>query len=393
MSGSIYVEDVFKEFYLKTMFSSVIIPTGDQQAIENFNDLCTLSRPLTEKQSRYMLALMKKYHSQVCDGDFDYADVLEDPKFRHPFRIIDESRRAFVEKTEDGIILYLKFPFSFKDKFEKEFEKNSSTRIKSFWDQDKQARSIDIYSVNLMWIQGFLEENGFEFDERFLEAVSATEIAWENQDDIMPYCCLNDDQVILKNAAADSLQWFESSKSGVKERDLLLAKSAGYKFKDPANDIFTVIAASDSNNFWIKELVKFFHIFKTLDTKCCIIMDRTEDRREWLEKFVESATLSEVSRSDIKVCFREKVAEDPFNVWIKEAGLGGKTEQGKIFIFEHKPAKWVFRDVSEFKMIATTSINPPMNPLTRSWLDTHPLSFYLTDIRPTQKGQREIVEL
>lgn len=394
MLESIYVEDVFKEFYLKTIFSSVSIPFGDQQAIENFNELCNLSRPLTEKQSRYMLALLKKYHSQVCDAGFDYKDALAEPTFKHPFRIIDERRRAYVETTDDGIMLCLKFPFSFKDRFEQEFEKNNNTPIKSFWDSDKQARTVDIYSVNLMWIQSFLEENAFEFDDGFLEAVAATETAWDNQDDIIPYCCVDSDQVVLKNATADTAQWYASSRSGIKERDLLLAKSAGYLLRDSAaSDLFAVISSSTSNNFWIKDLVKFFHIFNTLDTKCCIIMDRTEDRQAWLEKFVESAHESNISRSDVKVCFREKTAEDPFNVWVKEAGLGGKTEEGKIFIFEHRPAKWIFRKPKEVGMLATTSINPPTNLITRNWMDSHPLSFFLTNIRPTQKGHREIVEL
>lgn len=395
MSVSIYVEDVFKEFYFKTLFSSMIIPAGDRQAIENFNDLCVEDRAFTEKQSRYMIALMKKYHDQVCDQSFDYASILTDPKFKHPFRVIDESRKAYILKNGDDVFLYLKFPYAFKERFEKEFEQNNSYGVKSIWDHDHHARYISVYSVNLPWAHGFLLENGFEIHQSLLEAVAAAETAWENQDDISPYCYIEGDRVVLKNCSVDSQQWFETERSNILEIDLLTAKTAGYILKSPGsrNDIFAKIAASKSNTFWIKDLDKFFRVFKTFSTKCCIIMDHTEDKRSWIERFVDSANRSGISRSDVKVCFREKGQDDPFNQWIKESGLGGKTDQGKIFIFEGKPAKWVFRDSKEFKIVATTSLNPPMNMITRCWLNVHPLSFYLTDIKPTQKGGKDIVEL
>jgi hypothetical protein len=395
MSDSIYIEDIFREFYLRTAFSVNAIPPGEIQAIENFNDLCLMNKPLTEKQSRYMIALLKKYRKDICDKDFDYTDALSDPKFRNPFRVIDETRRVYVEKVDDDVNLYLKFPYSFKETFEKEFATDGQEKIRTIWDQDRQARYLDLYSVNLVWVQSFAETHGFETESSFLEAVAETEEAWENQDSIIPFSLIENDQVVLKNAPESAEQWFHKERSGSIEKDLLLAKIAGFLLRSEGTptSYFGKIAASDANNFWIKDLAKFFGIFKTLETKCCIIMDRTEDRKAWIERFVSAAETSMVQRSLIKVCFREKAADDPFNVWIKDQGIGGKTEQGKIFIFEQKPAKWVFRHIKEFKIIATTSINSPMNLITRDWLSAHPLAFYLTDIKPTQKGQREIVEL
>lgn len=395
MSESMYIEDVFREFYLRAAFSINNVSQGEMQAIENFNDLCMLSKPLTEKQGRYMLALLKKYCKEICDQEFDYTESLTDPKFRHPFRVIDESRRIYVERVDDDINLYVKFPYIFKETFEKEFLTCSQEKARSLWDQDRQARYLDLYSVNLVWAQTFAETHGFEMDSSFLQAVAETEVAWDNQDNILPYCEIENEQVVLKNAPESATEWFDREKSGLVEKDLLLAKIAGFILKTAVmyDSYFIKIATSDTNSFWIRDLSKFFEIFKTLETKCCIMMDRTEDRRSWLENFVSAAERSEVPRAYIKVCFREKAADDPFNIWIKDQGIGGKTDQGRIFVFEQKPAKWIFKNSSEFRIIATTSINPPMNIITREWLESHPMSFYLTDIKPTQKGQREIVEL
>lgn len=395
MSESIYIEDVFREFYLRTVFSINVISNSEMQAIENFNNLCLMSKPLTEKQSRYMLALLKKYRKEICDEGFDYTDALDDPKFRYPFRVIDETRKVYIEKDEDDINLYLRFPYSFKETFDKEFVDNNQEKIKTTWDQTLQARYINVYSVNLVWVQSFAETHGFEEDPSFLDAVAATEVAWDGQDSIIPYSTIENNCVMLKNAPESAVEWFTKERTGSIAKDLLLAKIAGFilAMADTSLTHFTKIATSDSNNFWVRELSTFFDIYKTLETKCCIIMDRTEDRKSWLEKFVSEAEVAAVPRSHIKVCFREKGADDPFNIWVKEQDLGGKTEQGRIFIFEQKPAKWIFRNMKEFKIIASTSINPPMNILTREWMSSHPLAFYLTDIKPTSKGQKEIVEL
>jgi hypothetical protein len=99
-------------------------------------------------------------------------------------------------------------------------------------------------------------------------------------------------------------------------------------------------------------------------------------------------------KSDIKVCFRlNKDQNNGFNEWVKTNGLGGTVEQGKLLIFDHKPAKWLFRQEEDVKLLVTNNLYPHTQYLTRDWINSHPCVIYLGDIRPTLFKDQSIVEL
>lgn len=394
MSKFIFVEDIFLEFYSHLLFSTVSIAVTELQAIESFYQVCLKNSAVTEKQARYMKAILKKYSVEMANQGLDYSNDLSVAKFKHPFRIIDETRRAYIEQVGDEPMVFLKFPYVFKETFDQEF-KVEETQIRTVWDSEKQARTFPVYSVNLIRLHDFLKNQGFIIEESLLKAVSDSEIAWENQQHIIPHTEILNDSVVIKNASNQSIEWFEEIRSGNIDRDLILAKTAGFPFTgECANEnVFTKIARSNANKFWLPNLAQFFEIFMTIETKCCIMIDRTQDKNQWLTRFIEQAEVSNFPRNEIKVCFREKDKDSEFNKWVKDQNLGGKTDSGSIYIFEHRPSKWIFKDASSIGMIATTLINPSTNPITRDWLASHPLCFYLTDIKPTSKGNLEIVQL
>jgi hypothetical protein len=123
-------------------------------------------------------------------------------------------------------------------------------------------------------------------------------------------------------------------------------------------------------------------------------LDRTADALSWLQQFVADADLHNISRDDIKVCFREnKDSKSGLNDWIRLAGVGGKVESGKILIFESKPAKWLFKDVNDVKMLVTNNLYPPSYSMTRDFFNSHPCVIYLGDIKPSEQKGQKIVEL
>jgi hypothetical protein len=109
---------------------------------------------------------------------------------------------------------------------------------------------------------------------------------------------------------------------------------------------------------------------------------------------VADADQSGIARDDIKVCFREnKENNSGINDWIKMAGVGGKVETGKILIFEYKPAKWLFKDSEDVKLLVTNNLYPPTNGITKDWFSSHPCVIYLGDIKPSEQRGQKIVEL
>ena len=122
-------------------------------------------------------------------------------------------------------------------------------------------------------------------------------------------------------------------------------------------------------------------------------MDRDEKEKNWLKNFIEAAKI-QISDKKIKICFREAQEKDQeFNQWVKENGLGGKVDQGDIYIFQHKLPKWILSEYKNMLFIATTMINPPSNTMTQDFFLSHPCVIHLREIRPTAWRNRTIVQL
>jgi hypothetical protein len=168
----------------------------------------------------------------------------------------------------------------------------------------------------------------------------------------------------------------------------------GYPARDLHSSPRSNLVSSLENSFWIKENQQFFDLYKEVNGKVCIILDRTSNVLEWLQRFVADADASGVSREDIKVCFRENKTESKgLNDWVKLAGVGGKVDTGRIFIFETKPAKWLFKEPKDVKIVVTNCLYPVTNNLTKDLISSHPCVIYLGDIKATEARGQKIVEL
>ena len=114
----------------------------------------------------------------------------------------------------------------------------------------------------------------------------------------------------------------------------------------------------------------------------------------WLKDFARAVDQSGFDRNLIKVCFRaDKSQNQELNTWIKENDFGGQVEGGKILIFNHKPAKWLFKDVEDVKLLVSNNLYPATSVLTKDWFNTHPCTIYLGDIKPSHSKDKRIVEL
>ena len=168
----------------------------------------------------------------------------------------------------------------------------------------------------------------------------------------------------------------------------------GFPLRKNPDTLVEKIASSTENSFWIKTNADLFSAIENVHGKICIVLDRTSDVLRWLKDFVADADKAGVKRDEIKVCFREnKDHKSGINDWIKLAGVGGKVEDGKILIFETKPAKWLFKESNDVKMLVTNNIYPPTNTLTRDWIYSHPCVIYLGETKPTEQRGQKIVEL
>lgn len=384
MKNSEYIEEEFIKFYNSVNLYSLSLKEAN--ACESFYDLCISHSAFTEKQAIYLKLILKKYHP-------GYDTTLN---FRHPFRILDERKIVYVkeEDQEEKIAIAFKFPYHFLETFDKEFETSGSYSKFTYWDPEEKARKIELHNANYLKICNFVNEHGFFKEPSFLELEAYLQEAINRQDEAIPYSIFEGNSVSLQNAEESSVEFFLNNKKNHKDTDALLAKIMGFPVKLVKKDKTQIehLVSSNKQFFWLKDIEKFFSILKTIKTKTCIMLDRDDEQKIWLKNFIEKAQ-KHIPEKKIKICFRESQEKDPkFNQWVKETGLGGKVDQGDVYIFQHKPPKWILNEKHNMLFIATTMINPPSNLLTQDFFLSNPCVIHLTDVRPTE-WRKTIVEL
>ena len=281
-----------------------------------------------------------------------------------------------------------------KKEFDDEFEEKQHGWSMSTWNHERKLRQLNVYDTNLIQLYEFAIRHNFEIDETFMIALGEVEEIWQNQDQVLPSCNIVGNMVVLENSSDETFAWWEEHFTGNIDSDLLLAKSMGYPYSGKPHTTIEKIAASTKNSFWIKSNKEFFEIYKSVNGKVCVVLDRTADILSWLKEFVADADAAGISRDEIKVCFREtKESNTGINDWIKSNGVGGKVEDGKILIFEYKPAKWLFKEQENVTMLVTNNLYPATNQTTKDWFSSHPCVIYLGDIKPSEQRGQQIVEL
>jgi len=393
-----YVEDLFLEFYNQTILDIEILMDQDSAAMHSFYNQISMGNQLTANQGNFLLKILTKYKSHSKRLGVDYGTLIESPVWKNSFRKLDLSKRAFVEENETGdISICLKFPYALKDVFDKEFNISQVSYGASQWDAERKLRVLDVYKFNIIHLEEFLRKHEFEFDESFLKLVDNVAEIWNQQEQILPRAEIAGDDIRLINSTSDAQNFYQTHKLDNFQHDLFLAKSMGYPviFDRPTKTLLERICESTAKHFWLKTNSEFFELHNNINGIACVLIDRnTQNIIEWLEKFVSSADLAGIPRSEIKVCFRDPVEKkSKLNEWIKDNALGGTVRDGKILIFLHKPPKWLFKDDIDVKIVITNSYTPINEPTTSAWLSVHPCVCYLGDIKPTPIRKQQIVTL
>lgn len=389
MSEPTYVEEIFENFYKLAIAHRLLLSKQDYTATHSLYEYCISDQKfLTANQANYLLKILARYQKDSADLDLDYRDDLKNPQWKKPFRTLDLTKRVFVEvDSEKRVWICLKFPYSLKETFDNEVKSNKSNSENNRWDHERKLRLVEAYKHNVMHINDFVNHHNFDIDTSFLDLVSQVEEIWQQQDDIIPKSTITEQGVVLLNTSLDTENYFIGNKTGDKDHDIFLAKTMGFpvRLDRPPQTVCEVISSKDANQFWLKEFNKFFELYKSVGGVACIIVDRnTKDVLSWLNKFVSEAEKMDCKK-DIKICFRDSnEGSSKLNSWIKENNLGGKVEEGKIFVFLQKPHKWLFKNKIDVKIIGTNCYVPPLSDsITANWLFNHPCLCYLGDVKPT----------
>ena len=396
MSSSLFAEDIFQLFFQLVDSGQVTVQHQDHPPVVSFYTKLLQQEPLTKNQADDVVKILEKYQHAATIAGLDYSSSVKDFQWKQPFRILDLTKRIYVERAAAGQLeVCVKFPYQLKKEFDDQINSYQLISIRSNnWDADQKLRRLNLYDFNLIALYEFANRNNFEIDDTFINVLADVEEIWQNQEEILPVSDIINGRVQLVNATAEAEQWFNLHCVNETAKDILTAKHMGYSYRGQPKNINEKIAAHAENSFWIKSNDVFFDLYKDITGKAAVMLDRTGDTLVWLQKFVADADAHGVNRDEIKVCFRDSKDRDTgINEWIKAAGVGGKVESGRLLIFESRPAKWLFKELDDVTLLVTNNVFPPTNVMSRDWFNSHPCVIYLGDIKPSETKGQKIVEL
>ena len=392
MTSHEFIEDLFLDFVDGCKLLNMGLQPHDVSAVSSFYALLHGTGEVTQAQANYIIKILKKYPNYLIKMNLD-SGLLDNPKWKHPFRIIDHSKRIFVEQNNDGLFLCVQHPFSLKDSFEKTCVRYNKIGTNS-WNPDTKIRTYDWYSVNPVLVREFGQANGYELSLEFLDLADQTEEIWNDAERYEKSVIEIDQKLMLINATESAERYFYSHATGNRYDDLLLAKNLGHRFNSSrSTNIIELISRENSNNFWIKQLDRVIELFDQIDGKICVVSSR-DHVKSWVQDFVTKVEKTRHSLDGIRVCFREKNNDDPdFNSWIKNKNLGGDIASGRIFIFKEKPAKWLMENDQDVKIVILNGAFPPSSANAQHWLEQQSCVIYTGNLRPSLTKGKNIVEL
>lgn len=393
-----YVEDAFIALWNAVTQGSLVFDEQDFLPASNFYKIISSNDQLTENQGKFVLRLLRKYQTQTRLNNIDYEFLLEDPRWRSDFRMLDLSKSVFVELDQENIPwVCLKFPFQLKEKFEREIISTNKSVLydyfDNYWDKEKKIRKLNPYNYNIIQLHEFLVENNFEIQESFVELLNLSEEIWNNSETIAKRSVINNNEIELVNAESETIEYFLENKKK-SNQDLLLAKSMGYFFEGVPTSLIEKIAATEHNWVWIKNLVDVLSITNEIDGKILIVLDRSSNYKEWLFDYSREIERLNIDKASTKICFREdKEKGKEFNQWIADNSYGGSIADGKYYIFLHRPNKWLYDMIKDVKVIITNMVYTPSDHIISALFKSHPCVIYVGDTKPSESKDRKIVEL
>lgn len=391
MLTSEYIEDIFLEFSELVNYDRIAYQPQDHKPIMSFRTIIKNKSQITEKQAKFMIILLNKYKRQINHyHGVDITKLLDNPSWRSTFRTIDYTKSIELIKNEEGILLAkMKFPYNIKDAFEKEID-NDFVRISSY-DNNERCRYLPLLRTNPIKLMDFCVKHGFIVSNEFSEYVDFVEEVWHHQDEIIPQAYIENNDIKIKNVIEPTKKYFEEHKKQNVFYDAILARQMGILLNSSNDHPALQIASSDEKMFWIDNMDKATQLISDCDLdKVAVIIDRSSNVVDFIEDLLDKLNNHCYNIENIRVCFRDSntnIEGRAFNNLIKEKGIGGPIDTGKLFVFKHNIPKWAKQSAWEFNLVLTNSITMPTNISTRNFINECHACLTVSEYSPSvQKG-------
>jgi hypothetical protein len=349
-----YIEDLVKLFAGKLQLGNF-----DQRIATSLADQAYRENPFTEKQAVIALRLIKKYRRQFVNLGITTVDsLLDNPKYKYPFRVVDRRKTAeiFKEFETKKKFICLKFPYS--QEVVDKIKSNYNAIQQSKWDGDKKYWLLSLDEENIKLTINYLIPNGFELDEELAEYVNQYTQVQNDIENYLPMLDKINGEYIFKNIR-------EKAKFGDLEQALQQARMYAIPVLSDTviedlptlnidNELLKIYVNTEVQNFFFNknqyEKSKIVKIAKAWNTETVIFLNEGIDSSV-LEDWILTLQACDVKLDDVAVLFRQKNEDsgEDFNNLIKKYGLNKAVSENP---------KWIFLGSKYPKSLVKNKVHP-----------------------------------
>jgi hypothetical protein len=349
-----YIEDLVKLFAGKLQLGNF-----DQRIATSLADQAYRENPFTEKQAMIACRLIKKYRKQFVNLGITTVDSLLDvPKYKYPFRVVDRRKTAeiFKEFETKKKFICLKFPYS--QEVVDKIKSNYNAIQQSKWDGDKKYWLLSLDEENIKLTINYLIPNGFELDEELTEYVNQYTQVQNDMENYLPMLDKINGEYVFKNI-----------REKAKFSDLELALQQARMYAIPIlsdtiiedlptlnidNELLKIYVNTEVQNFFFNknqyEKSKIVKIAKAWNTETVIFLNEGIDPSV-LEDWILTLQACDVKLDEVAVLFRQKNEDsgEEFNNLIKNYGLNKAISENP---------KWIFLGSKYPKSLVKNKVHP-----------------------------------
>jgi hypothetical protein len=354
-----YIEDLIDA--LVRLYPSPTEPT-DLKILTSLRTQITFGQNLTEKQANLAVNLLKKHREKISNYvGLDIKKFLDNPVYKHPFRVVNLSRDMRIVTDSDNIKL-IKVSFPYDEIILEKIKALKISLFKTTWEPEERCWYFSSEEKSIDFLQSIAEEFNFTTDEEFKILAHQTKHIKENLEKYVPMAIyeqgkikhINISQFSPQNTSTDFIESiFFTKMAGILTWDDHIENEISNL---PCSDTIKKIIKSDPGvhseiNLELTPLAELSLIMKYLFP--CIVIIPSENETASVTKNVEFFNSIGIDNSNMSVLFRLPTETDKnFNDYVKNNGLNSPISNNtKVVFISTKIPKTILGNKLEFNSV------------------------------------------
>jgi len=320
---------------------------------------------LTEKQGHLALRVLNKHRSELRLTVPLIDSILDQPKWKHPFRVISQQKRILIIKTpvegNTGNVIALEFPYN-ESLVELLRKRNSEVHQlhKGTWDGNVKKWIFNVTETTIEWIGTTFLSQEFHASEEFIELYRSVSEVFLDMEHHLPMLIHTSTGFELKNChkkipqpettnLVEALFW--AREYGVTTWD----DTIDSKIKTEINPVTrTILSLASSKHPWVDSSMYPIDAFADLLTYGgpALVVVPGGSELSMVKNWMEFAYRLGIETKDMSVMFRLPNEQSDFNQFVKDHELNGPiTDTTRIVFVSTKITKPLIKSGVKFNTV------------------------------------------